>query len=295
MRGRRALAVGSIAIALIAGGCGVESGPDLDVVAKDFKFEGMPPTIDGGPTTITFRNEGKVSHELALVNIGDATFDEFRKDFPPILEGGPFPKYFENGAVPFDLSPGEKVTSTFRLEPGSYQLFCALTGDPTKPVGPEGEEGEGKPHYELGMVGNVTVRGGGGELEAKDGEIVAKDYGFDVPKLGAGLRRLVFRNEGPKQWHHMVAFEFQPGVTEEAAIGAFAALGALEEGEAPPPGTPEPAEAGYAGIHSPGGGQTIELPLKINHTYLLACFIQDLTGGPPHAIAHKMIKTFVVR
>lgn len=297
MLGRR-LAIVATAVALVTSACGLEGGPQLEIVAKDFAFEGVPASIrTGGAKQITLRNEGKVFHELAFVDIGDASFDDFKRDFPKVLEGGPFPKDFRRGAVPLDLAPGETKKASFTLPAGNYLLFCAFTGDPSKPKTPDGEEAEGKPHYELGMfVPNISVEGGPGELTAKDGQIVAKDYTFEVPKLGAGRRQLVLRNEGPKQWHHLVAFEFPPGTTEEAAVNAFAAFGAAEEtGQPPPEGTPEPGEAGFAGIVSPGLSTSFELVLKINHTYLLACFIQDLSGGPPHAVAHQMVKTFVVR
>ena len=297
MRGK-AMVVVALALALTASSCGVESSPALEIVAKDFAFEGVPPVIrGGGEITATFHNEGKVGHELAMINIGDASFDDFKRAFPPIIEGGPFPTFFEGGAVPFELGPGESVTGSFSVPPGNYMLFCALNGDPSKPKTPEGDEAEGKPHYELGMmIPSVSVEGDAGELSAKDGTITASDYTFDVPELGAGRRQLVFRNAGPEQWHHLVALEFPAGTTEEAALNAFAAFGQAEEtGQPPPPGTPEPADAGYAGIMSPGNATTFELPLRINHTYLLACFIQDTTGGPPHAVAHQMVKTFIVR
>ena len=295
---RMGLAAIVVAMTLLTAACGLEGGAPLNIVAKDFAFEGVPLHMrGGGPITATLRNEGKVAHELAFVDIGGASFDDFRRDFPKIFEGGPFPDYFRAGSVPFDLEPGESVTTSFTLEPGNYMLFCAFTGDPSKPKTPDGEEAEGKPHYELGMViPNVAVAGGEGGLEAKDGEIVAKDYTFDVPELGAGRRQLVFRNSGPDQWHHLVGFEFPAGTTEEAAIAAFQAFGQADEtGQPPPAGIPEPAEAGYAGIVSPGLSNTFELVLNINRTYLLACFIQDQSGGPPHAVAHQMIKTFIVR
>lgn len=294
MRPMKLFAVGAVLIALAATGCTVEAGPPLTIVAKDFAFEGVPPTIQGGPVDVTFRNEGKVAHELAFVDIGEASFEDFRREFPKIFEGGPFPKFFRNGSVPFEVEPGEELTGSFTLAEGKYMLFCALQGDPTKPESPGGEEAEGKSHYELGMVvPEVEVNGGGGDVSAPDGEIVAEDYKFNVPALTGGKRQLVFRNDGPKQWHHMVAFEYPPSITPEAAINAFRAFGQAEEtGQPPPPGTPEPGEAGFAGIFSPGGAQTIELQLKSGYTYLLACFIQDLTGGAPHAIAHNMLTPF---
>lgn len=295
MRGGRILTAVVVLIALAASGCAVESSPPLTIVAKDFKFEGVPREIRGGTFTATFRNEGKVSHEFALIDIGDASFDDFRKEFPKIIEGGPFPKFFRGGTSAFEIGPGESLTSTISLQAGDYLLFCALEGDPTKPETPEGEEAQGKPHYELGMYKpQVTISGGGGDLEAKDGEIVAKDYSFEVPKTGAGTREFAFRNAGPEQWHHAVVFEFE-GIDEQAAVNAFRAFGQAEEtGQPPPPGTPEPNEAGFAGIFSPGNGETIKLDLKQGSTYLFVCFIQDKSGGPPHAFAHNMVTPYRV-
>lgn len=289
MRATRLSAV-VLTVALAATGCAVEAGPALEIVATDFAFRGVPPTIQGGPVEVTFRNEGKVAHELAFVDIGSASFEDFKKEFPKVFEGGPFPRFFRGGAVPFEVEPGESLTSSFTLGAGTYQLFCALNGDPTKPKTPEGEEAEGRPHYELGMViPEVEVNGEDVELSARDGEIVARDYTFDVPRLTNGRKELVFRNAGPKQWHHMVALEYHFTVSEEEALRRFRST--FDENAPPPPG-PEPTENGFAGIFSPGGGQTFVMEIQRGYTYLLACFIQDTSGGPPHAVAHNMIKTF---
>jgi hypothetical protein len=294
MRPMKLIVAAAMAVALGATGCTVEAGPALQIVAKDFAFEGVPPTIQGGPVKVSFRNEGKVEHELAFVDIGDASFEDFRREFPKIFEGGPFPNFFGVGAVPFELGPGDEKTSSFTLPSGKYMLFCGLAGDPTKPKTPDGQEAEGRPHYELGMViPEVAVNGGSTEVSAPDGEIVARDYTFDVPPLTKGRKQLVFRNAGPKQWHHMVALEYHFTVSEEQALNAFrASLAPPDETAQPPPNTPQPTENGFGGIFSPGGAQTLVMEIQRGYTYLLACFIQDVSGGPPHAVANNMIKTF---
>lgn len=308
MRSRH-LVVPLIAVMLIAAACGREEpgGPAvpqvLDIVAKDFAFEGMPEEIEGGVVEINFSNEGEVDHELALVDIGDTSFETFKEDFPAFIEGGPFPGYFGNGAVPFEIEPGESRSTTMTLPAGTYLLFCALDGDPEQEEGgeEEGDEGEGEegeertPHYELGMYQeNVTVAGGDGDLSAPDGEIVARDYTFDLPELEAGTNRLVFRNEGPTEWHHMVAFGYPEDYDEQEATEAFEQM--LEaEGEGPPPeGVPDPEEVGFTGAFSPGLGQTFELELESQRTYVFVCFIHDQAGGPPHAVAHQMYKAMTV-
>lgn len=290
MRGR--LLAAMAIVALVAVGCGLE-GDDapttLDVVTSGFAFEGVPDSFRGGPVEINFRNNHTVPHELALIDIGDASVDDFKREFPALLEGGPFPDFFERGTVPIEAEPGQAVSTTASIPTGSYLLFCALTDA----EGEEDEGSEGPPHYELGMLKQVTVEEGNGELPPGDGAIVAKDYTYELPELGAGSHELVFRNDGPDQWHHFVAMEFPEGVDEQGATEAFEAMLAAGE-DAPPPAGPEPEEIGFGGVLSPGMAQTVQLDLRSGHTYLFVCFIQDTTGGPPHAVAHQMFKTFSV-
>jgi plastocyanin len=294
MRGDRAVAVVAVIIALVASGCGLERSLPLEIVTRDFAFEGVPQTITGGPVSVTLRNVGKVAHEIAFIDIGDTSLDTFKKDFPAVFQGQAFPSYFKTGVVPLETEPGKTVNSTFTLPEGNYLLFCALDGDPTKPKTPEGDEASGKPHYELGMVGNVSVEGGGGEVSAPDGEVVAKDYSFELPQLKAGKNSLVFRNDGPKQWHFADIQVFPAGVTEQQAADAFGKLLQGGEDAPPPPGVPLPEEHAFFGVFSPGNGGTYELTLEPGRTYLMACFIQDLAGGPPHAVKYKMFKAFTV-
>jgi plastocyanin len=291
------LGVLAVALVFVAGACGTEGGPTattLDVIATDFAFEGVPSSFRGGTVTITFTNQGAVDHELAFVEVGDATLDELKRDFPALDEGGAFPDYFGTGVVPyFDVPPGESLTSTVTMPAGNYMLFCALTTS-------EQEGEEGPMHFELGMYQeNVQVtEGPAAEVTARDGVVVARDYDFDIPDLEAGDREVVFRNDGPRQWHHFVLFEFPEGTEEQTAVEIIQSFGEGEpEGEEGPP--PEdavfPEEAGGSGLFSPRGAQTVEVSLQAGHTYVLACFIQDIEGGPPHAFAYGMLRSFTVR
>jgi hypothetical protein len=67
------------------------------------------------------------------------------------------------------------------------------------------------------------------------------------------------------------------------------------EGQPPPPGAVEPEDVGFSGVFGPGRGSTWELTLEAGRTYLMACFIQDLSGGPPHAVKYGMYKAFTVQ
>jgi len=292
MRIGRLLGAIGVVIAFVASGCGVESSPHLEIVARDFAFSGAPQTITGGPTTVTFRNDGKAHHEMAFVGVGDTSLETFTREFPPVLEGGPFPKWFTAAAVPFDLEPGKSATTTFTLAPGKYLLMCALNDQP----GPQDDEqqSDAPPHFTLGMAQSVTVEGETDELPARGGEVVAKDYTFETSGLKPGRNEVVFRNDGPKQVHFGELFEFPAGVTEAQALDAFNKVVASPEGEPPPAGLPEPETIAFSGIYSAGLGGTWDFTLKGGRTYLLACFIQDLTGGPPHAIGNNMLTTFTV-
>jgi plastocyanin len=293
MRVGRLLGAIGVVIAFVASGCGVESSPHLEIVARDFAFSGAPQTIRGGPTTVTFRNMGKAHHEMAFAKIGGKPLKAFQNEFPAVLEGGPIPGWLTAVAVPLELEPGKSETKTFTMSPGRYLLMCALNDQ----AGPQDDEegSDAPPHFNLGMTQRVTVEGESDEVSSADnGEVVAKDYTFETSGLKAGLNRIVFRNDGPKQFHFGDLSEFPAGVTEAQALDAFKKFLATPEGQPPPAGLPEPETVGFSGVYSPGLGGTWDITLKSGRTYLLACFIQDRDGGPPHAIGNNMLTTFTV-
>jgi plastocyanin len=281
------------ALALLAAGCVREANfAPLEITAHDMAFEGAPRTIRGnGTIPVTFRNEGRATHELAFLDIGDASLETFAKEFPAIFEGKPFPSFLKSASVVGEIPPGDTLSATFSLPAGEYLLMCALDD---APGGSGDQQPTGKLHYELGMYQRVTVEGEGGELPEADGEIVARDYTFNVSGLKPGRNELVFRNEGPKQWHFADIMEFPVGVSEDDALKAFEAFAMAEEGAPPPADAPEPESVGFTGVYSPRRGGTFEVTLTTGRTYMLACFVSDMSGGPPHAFAHKMIKTFTV-
>ena len=272
----------------------VEATPDVvEATARDFGFSGVPETISGNVIELTFRNDGKADHEFAMLQIGDKSAQDLSKAIAGFDEGAPFPEWFRVGTAVGEIPPGETLERTFTLPAGEYTLFCALTDAPG-----EGEK-EVKSHATLGMFQKVTVEGDDAAdpdaLDAPGGTFAARDYTFEVPEdLAAGEQEFVFRNDSSEQWHHMILSVFPAGTTEEEARKAFEASIKRGPDQPPPAGEPEPEEAGFTGILSPGLAQTVTLDLESGRTYVAVCFIQDVAGGPPHAIAHKMIKTFTV-
>jgi len=139
-------------------------------------------------------------------------------------------------------------------------------------------------------------------LPSTEGIIVAKEatarqYPLEVPPLTAGRHQLAFRNDGPEQFHQAQMLEFPAGVDEAAAERGFKEIViSVASGEPPPPGTPLPKELpGTGAVFPPGLGGTFTVDLKAGHTYLVACFIRDRQGGPPHAIANGSMKFVTVR
>lgn len=348
------------ALALLAGACGDDdddAGDDatatttteseggaqaVTITAVDYAFSEVPEDLTAGVVELMFQNEGEVAHEAAFVEIGDTPLEQFLEDFPPVLEGGPFPEYAEALAVPVETEGGESEEVTFTISEGTYALFCALDGDADAaaegedgttttaedgttttagggeeeavdddPQGPssegEGEatEGEGPdeapsgpPHYELGMAQVIEVGAGdeGATLPEADGSITAFDYSFEAD-IDAGDTEINFVNDGPEQVHFASVQKFPEGTDAAAAEEAFAQLVEAGEDAPPPEGVPLPEDVGFSGIFSTGLGATFELEDGAAFepgTYLLACFIQDREGGPPHAIGNQMYTAFTV-
>ena len=263
-------------------------GDDIDalsITAVDYEFQGLPEEIDGGNVTVTMTNEGKAPHEIAFINIGDeARAEGFFDDFGPVIqEGAAWPDYVTNVAGANEAEPGSEFTATYQLDPGTYMVFCALTGTPEDP-----ETEEAPPHFAQGMQQVVTVTDGEGDadLPDADGSITARDYEFELD-LSAGDQVINFVNEGPND-HFAGISKFPEGTTVEDAEAAMDAM-VESEGE-PPAGVPEPEDVGFSGITSKGKGIQFELaePLEAG-VYAFVCFISDRSGGPPHAIGHDMI------
>jgi hypothetical protein len=54
-------------------------------------------------------------------------------------------------------------------------------------------------------------------------------------------------------------------------------------------------EFGGSGVFGPDGAAgTFDASFQDGNTYVVVCFIQDRTGGPPHAIAYDMWQVFQV-
>ena len=290
----------------------------LDLVAKDYSFEGIGATVEGGVVEVTLRNEGDKNHEASFLEIGDKSVDEALEALGPAFTGEPFPNAPKLAGGVSGVEPGQTATTTLLLPAGTYALICALSDEesedeeggesgvsPTTVVGSEattttatggeGGEEEAPPHFVLGMRSEFEAEGGeGATLPDTGASITTVDYGFELEGLKAGENEVVYTNTG-RELHHFVLSVFEEGVTEEQALDAFQRFAEAEQSGSPPPeGTPEPEDVADTIPLDRGFGQTVHLDLEANRVYIILCFISDRSGGPPHAFAHRMVDTFTV-
>ena len=197
--------VGSTALLLTAcssdGGGGTSPSPSpeattVEVGATEYSFD-VPAEVAGGVVRMRFTNTGGLPHEFAFARIEEGKTEA---DVKAVIEsGGEPPEWAEDVAGVPALSPGESITVTRTLEPGSYVFLCFFP-DP-----------EGTPHAALGMYELFTIVGDSGATSSEpDATITATDDGLQVPALSAGEQTVQFKNDGTKP-HELVLATFEPG------------------------------------------------------------------------------------
>ena len=197
--------VGSTALLLTAcssdGGGGTSPSPSpksttVEVGATEYSFD-VPEEVAGGVVRMAFTNTGGLPHEFAFVRIEEGKTEA---DVKAVIDSGEEPPEWADdiAGVPA-LSPGESITVTRTLEPGSYAFLCFVP-DP-----------EGTPHANLGMYEVFSIAGDTGlTVPEPDATITATDDGLQVPALSAGEQTVQFQNDGTKP-HELVLAALAPG------------------------------------------------------------------------------------
>ena len=286
-RGLRALA----GVMLLVAGCSGDddsadtprstvttAAPDPDtqfqVLAKEiapqlYAFEAAE-EAPGGVVTLKLGNGGALRHEAALARVGQTPLEQVRRDLAGVLSGeGAIPDYLElYGGVP-EILGGTEQSSTLTLPEGDYVLYCSL-----RDTGRGGSLADAKPHFELGMIQALRVRGDNGlQLPSSIPTVTAGEYGFEFPPLRAGSNRLLFKNLGPDQMHLGAFLEFPERIDDQAALSALLGQGDPETA---------PVQKVVVGPFVPGGGGTFVLALQPDRVYGIVCSLRDRAGGPPH-------------
>lgn len=260
-------------VALVAAACSSDTATQVTVTVNGDSIS-VPSEIDAGVVEVTITGEIDAESEVDFTKVtAGTTGSQFFGGMLGVLRGGPFPDFFEGNA---GVLAGP-VPMSVTLEPGAYFVWT--------------EGGEGGL-----LISEVTVTGeAGGELPDTDGIITVQDYSFDVD-VSAG-DTYTFKNEAENQTHHAVLINFgdlDPALVEEN-LPAF-----IQADENTPP--PDAfAEVDFdnafipgSGAFSPGFSGTFSTTLESGNTYAVACFIQDLAGSAPHAIAYDMFDVFQV-
>jgi len=237
-----------------------------------------PASIDAGVVELSLKNSGKRTHDGQLVRVdGDQSAQDVIDKVIDSGEGAGIPDWAHGGGGVGVVAPGETVTVTEVLEPGTYYLLDTESAGENGPL-----------NARNGGVAKFEVTGdGGGELPATDATITADEYSFESSGIKAGKNRLTFENVG-KELHHILALPVREGAKFSDVTKALTS-------EAPPKGPPPVDFEAFQGTAVIDGGekQVTELDLEPGK-YALVCFIADRAGGPPHA-AKGMVSELDVR
>ncbi len=260
-----------LAAAVIAGATLAACGDEESDQSLTFTIAGgkaatftAPDSAEAGLAEITVENQADKTGDLQLIRVeGDRSPEEVVAGLGKAMKGQAFPEWFFAAGGTGPVEPGQSVTVTQVLEPGTYYAFDT--------------EGGGPPSPEDAVSVEVSGEGSDEEIEA-DATISAVDYGFEGEGLTAGRTEVLFENTGA-QPHHVVYAPLSGDATAEDVERFFK----NEKGKPP---FDEKATRNTAVIEG-GETQLLDLDLKKGR-YVLLCFITDRTGGPPH-VAKGMI------
>lgn len=259
VQGRRAVAV--VAAAMAVTGLAACGGDDTQSIAielseKNGKIEIQAPNnAETGLVEVEFMNNGEEPLDgLQMLRVtGQHSTSEVVQQASRSFGGKPFPPWLFAGGGVGPTDPGQAVTVTQVLQPGTYFVF---------PASEEGFDDRSAPAIE------VTGKPSDDELPDTDAVISAVDYGFRTEGLAAGENEILFENTGA-QPHHLIAAPIDEGKTIEDVRNA--------EGQPP---IDEKREVSTA-ILEGGTSQIVTLELY-KGDYAMVCFITDRQGGPPH-------------
>jgi hypothetical protein len=225
-------------------------------------------------TRMSLTNEGQELHHQQLIKLPEGTSSEDLMAAFAQGPGAPPPPGIESAGGVSVLAPGGSGTATLNLQPGNYVMICFVPN------------GEGVPHFALGMATPLTVTEATGPLAAEpDSDLTVDmfDFGFKLSEpITAGTHTIEVTNSGPQD-HEAFLVQLAPGATALDFMAAFA-----PGAEGPPPGLPL---GGFQSIANGGGGFFTANYAPGN--YALVCFVEDVATGAPHAVL-GMIEEFTV-
>lgn len=153
-----ALAVAGSALALSVGPAAAAGNRSVTVVARDFRFDGVPRYLPAGTYDLRFFNASRTDeHEFVGFNLGPdcsariTTLAQLRRLAQQVNQS-PDPEAEFNRQCPGNSFAGAayapplaRDSQSLTLERGRLAYFCFIP------------EPDGTPHYELGMIGLAQV------------------------------------------------------------------------------------------------------------------------------------------
>lgn len=126
----------------------------VEVVGRDYSFEGIPETLAAGNQAWLFTNEGSEAHEIVVFRRLEGVTDPF-EELLALPEEEAMSKVAFVGAT-FGASNGSQGLLIGDFEPGDYIAICFVPVGTTSIDG-EMTEGTGEPHFMHGMQQEFTV------------------------------------------------------------------------------------------------------------------------------------------
>lgn len=120
----------------------------LNVVATEWNFEPDTLLVAAGDVSFTFKNNGKLEHDMWVYPLQDRSEYLYRKLAGEAVKGRAF---LTSADELFELEAGETVPAkTMKLTPGTWAISCFILG--------KSEDGSGFIHSDKGQVFTFTVK-----------------------------------------------------------------------------------------------------------------------------------------
>jgi hypothetical protein len=257
-------------LALGFGACGGDGGDAEKITITATGKQGSAKKIDvtsveSGEAEINFVNQRNQPDEAQLVRVdGEHSAAEVASALGKVTSGKPFPDWFFAGGGVGATEPGNSLSVTQVLEPGTYWV-----------EGTDNEVGSrGAPEPASLASFEVTGESSDTELPSEPAKVQAFEYSFKADGLKKGKNTVLFENTGA-QPHHLLIAPIRRGNDLADVKRAFTE-------QAGPPPIDEAALESTAVLEG-GTEQLVDLDLADSGKYAMFCFVTDRQGGPPHA------------
>jgi hypothetical protein len=269
---RAYLAAAAIGAALIAAGCGDDNTEPTKVSisiaeqGKTASFE-APKSIKGGLTELSFKNGGKASHGVQLVQYtgshkASEVLTQLAKNTDKV------PEWLRaQGGTPA-IAGGQSDSATLNLPAGNYVVVdsAAIGGSPGGPPA----------NAELKITEGDT-----GDLPSTPATVVGaktgKDkYAWEISGLKKGKNQVTFDSEGSEALHLI-------GVA--AIKGKAPSLSKIKSdfgSNGPPPPYLDIGNSQFTAVLDGGSSQTTTLDIRKPGQYVFFCPLTDREGGKSH-------------